>query len=209
MPFKHSCFISYRHSKTALGTENYKKFIDDLIEHICDYRDEVPYYDQLYAEPGTILPNHLAKAICYSACMNVIFTPTYTKGEQIYCAREYTAMKRLERDRIGLRDDLPDDEMGLIIPIITRTTELHPDMKPRKAIDCAPHILNSGRRRNNNYRAELDKIAQRVNKIIVHFEQQDDDPVGNCDTFTFPNIDDEDVQQFITNGVTPIPKWVR
>src|SRR5215208_4194003 len=116
MKFKYSCFISYCHGRKDLT----KTFIDQLKETLESYLepwlDEEVYIDEDRLLPGYRYNEALAKAICQSICMIVVYTPKYERHS--YCRREFAAMERIERSRKELLDNRADAEVGMIIPVI-------------------------------------------------------------------------------------------
>src|SRR5689334_16819835 len=97
MPFKYSCFISYRNGRNDLM----RQFINDLEQALKAYIEpwlvEEVYIDRDRLLPGYEYNEALAHAICQSVCMIVVYSPTYQDSS--YCLREYAAMERLEEKR--------------------------------------------------------------------------------------------------------------
>lgn len=91
MPFKYACFISYPHGQYELM----KSFIEQLKKALNNYLepllDEEVYIDVDRLEPGYHYNEALAKAICQSICMIVVYSPKYERHS--YCLREYQAME--------------------------------------------------------------------------------------------------------------------
>ena len=100
MPFKPACFVSYCHGQGDLV----KQFIEQLVKALKSYLD--PYFDScLFIDEERLKPAYrfnkaLAKAICHSVCMIVVYMPKYERHP--YCLQEYTAMEILEEKRLTL-----------------------------------------------------------------------------------------------------------
>lgn len=97
MAFRYACFISYCHGQYDLV----KGFIDQLKTALKAELDAL-MNEELYIDEERLLPGYhyneeLAKAICESVCMVVVYMPKYESHE--YCMREFEAMELLERKR--------------------------------------------------------------------------------------------------------------
>ena len=103
-----------------------RSFVEDLYEAISNELEpltDLPVYkDDLRLQGGDFYNQELARSLCESVCMLMVFTPTYFNVKNTYCTREYMAMKDLESKRIQLLD-----HHGLIIPIVLRGFNELPD----------------------------------------------------------------------------------
>jgi hypothetical protein len=137
MPFKYSCFISYRHGQRKLA----ERIINDLSEALSNelelLLDKEVYLDRERLKGGEFYNEALATALCESACMIVVFTPTYFDKEHTFCAREYKAMEKLEEVRFKTLGVRTNRTPGLIIPIIFRGE------------DCLPREIKESRQYYN------------------------------------------------------------
>ena len=96
----HSCFISYRHPASAGGRE--EKLIRQVIQAIKDHvevytHEYTVYFDKDRLIPGYQYNEQLASAICRSACMIVVYWPSYL--ESSYCRKEIYTMLNIEKVR--------------------------------------------------------------------------------------------------------------
>src|SRR5713101_965974 len=118
MAFKYACFISYCHGQYDLV----KGFMDQLKaalkSELEPLLDEQVYIDEERLKPGYSYNEELAKAICQSVCMIVVYSPKYERHE--YCVREFEGMEQLEKQRRHLLGAAGDDARGFIIPIVLR-----------------------------------------------------------------------------------------
>jgi hypothetical protein len=116
MAFKNACFISYCHGRDTAYT---RTFITELRRALEEGLDQLMMekviVDFERLEPSALYNEALAKDICESVCMIVVYSPLYEQSG--YCRREYEAMRRLEEQRLAL---LGDDgrTLGLIIPVV-------------------------------------------------------------------------------------------
>ena len=78
--------------------------IDDLCaalrNELAVMIEEDIFIDRERMRGGTLFDPSLARALCKSVCMVVIYTPTYFSKKHSYCAREYRAMETLEQQRL-------------------------------------------------------------------------------------------------------------
>ena len=190
MSFKYSCFISYCRS----GNKFMNTFIQQLTETLEDYLD--PYlnekvYIDTQLEPGCRYPEELARAICRSICMIVVYTPKYTDAENHpYCLREYRAMELIEKKRKQLLEDKTKNT-GIIIPIIFRgeKEDLPCDIGDyihycdfSQFTTASPHI-----EQNPEYIDEIQKIVKIVYGKYKLYKQNGIDPCCDCESFSLPS----------------------
>lgn len=115
---EHTCFVSYAHGEEIIMKSFLEQFIKVLNGHLDLYIDEKIYCDEDRVKPGYNYNLALAKAICKSVCMIVLFDPKYERS--LYCLREFLAMEVLERQRAQLLGNAYDNTKRIIIPIILR-----------------------------------------------------------------------------------------
>jgi hypothetical protein len=116
----HACFISYRHPATAGGRE--EKLIRHVVKAISDHvqmytHEHQVYFDEMRLVPGYQYEERLAEAICRSACMVVVYWPSYLESD--YCRKEIRAMLDIEERRKRCLGGLLQG-CRLFIPVILR-----------------------------------------------------------------------------------------
>jgi hypothetical protein len=116
----HSCFISYRHPASSGGRE--EKLIRHVFRAIKDHlevytHEYAIYFDEHRLVPGYQYDEKLAQAICQSACMVIVYWPSYLESD--YCRKELHTMLSIEKERRSL---LASELHGcrLFVPIILR-----------------------------------------------------------------------------------------
>ncbi|MEG2032108.1 MAG: toll/interleukin-1 receptor domain-containing protein [Janthinobacterium sp.] len=143
MEIRYGCFLSYAHGQYAFMN----KFKNDLIEALACYlephldREEVLFIDSEQLGGGDDIDLRVARAMCQSVCMIVLYTPKYEAHG--YTRREFAAMQLIEQERRGWYD-LPSH---MIIPIIMTR---HPDGLPPQITGgavCRFFRLHAGQRR--------------------------------------------------------------
>lgn len=190
MTIRHGCFFSYAHGKHA----HMKKFKDDLVEAMKCYLE--PHFDsedELFVDSeqlggGDDLDGKIARALCESVCMIVIYTPKYEAHP--YTRREFAAMQLIEAERRQWYD-LPSH---LIIPVIMTRHPLNlpPQISgPGMYVDFSSYTLASGDLKNNpDY---LPEIARIVDRIAAHYHhlKRCTPPGHDCGRFVMPDIPPE------------------
>ena len=196
MAFEYCCFISYSHNLGDLPDRFIKDLYNTLTSEIGALTREIDIccVDWNRLKGGDFYNKRLSKAICKSACMIMVYTPTYFDKEHTYCAREFKAMEKIESRRLRLLGDLSDDH-GLIIPIIYRGNKfLDPYIKDKR--DCynfSGYI--PGKNGENSlqthptYAPQIKDIAEYVFERYLQFKELWD-MSANCRNFRFPSETD-------------------
>src|SRR4051812_6674903 len=117
MPFKYSCFISYRHGQQEIFKTFLDQFCKALKSELELLTDLDVFIDDERMSAGAILNPNLASAIINSVCMVFIYTPKYFSQEKNYCTREFLIMKELQQHRFN---KLGVSGKSYIIPVILR-----------------------------------------------------------------------------------------
>jgi len=116
----HGCFISYRHPASANNRE--EKMIKHVFQAVRDHlemytHEHGVYFDVPRLKPGYQYEERLAQALCRSACMVIVYWPSYLESD--YCKKEIRTMLEIEqRRRIVMGNALHG--CRLFVPIILR-----------------------------------------------------------------------------------------
>jgi hypothetical protein len=184
MPISHSCFISYRHGQHELMMRFVEQLHEALASELEALTDLKIYRDTLRLQGGDFYNAALARSLCESVCMVMIFTPTYFSPEHRYCAREFAAMSALEKSRPHV-----GTEHGLIIPVVLRGfDELPVIIRSNRQVYRFERYSVSGPKliRNRRFDAEIQRMAQYI-AARVH-ELRDD--AFDCSGFDIPGEGD-------------------
>ena len=192
MPFKYSCFISYCHGQGELMKGFVQELKQALRDYLEPYLDEEIYIDEDRLQPGFKFNTALAKAICQSVCMIVVYVPKYPK--HTYCLQEYTAMEKIEEMRLELLGSNHDSERGMIIPILFRGDR---DKLPQK-IRSHRHFCDFSKfttaftsiRRKKEYVEKIEDIAQFVARLYDECRSSGKELCSSCDAFEMPTEDE-------------------
>jgi len=193
MPLKWSCFLSFRGGKgdLALGiVDLFAKALANELELQTDaglYR----YSDEMVA--GDIIDPSIAEELRTSACMIVLFTGKYFSKAKSYCAREYLAMARLEKDRLDRLSLGKPSTKSLIVPVILRNPERFPPaLKSRFMFDFTEFGQDdSGISKPKKFFTDVRRIAEYAAARFYEFEGLVDDD----EVLALP--DDEEVLEFL------------
>ena len=187
MDIRYGCFLSYAHGNFAFMN----KFKNDLVEALSCYlephldREDALFIDSEQLGGGDDLDLRVARAMCESVCMIVLYTPKYEAHG--YTRREFAAMQLIEQERRNWYE-LPSH---LIIPIImTQHTEGLPAQiaGPGFYVDFSAYTLASGDLKSNpQFLPDIKKIVQRIAR---HYQllKRSTPPGHDCSRFVLPEI---------------------
>jgi hypothetical protein len=103
-----------------LMTRFVSEFQEALESELEPLVDLPVYRDDKRLQGGDFFNEALAKGLCESVCMIMVFAPTYFSPDHTYCTREYLAMKQLEARRLREAAQPQRTLHGLIIPVVLR-----------------------------------------------------------------------------------------
>lgn len=197
MAFRYACFISYRHAQFDLM----KNFVEDLYEAISNELEPLTilpvYRDVLRLQGGDFYNQALARSLCESVCMVMVFTPTYFNAKNTYCTREYMAMKDLEGKRRH-----PSNHHGLIIPIVLRGFDQLPDeiKKQRQIIKLDQYALTEPKlSKDSRFQPEIKKVAEYIAARCRELRNLQID----CEEFQIPTHEQVEAEASALSGEVP------
>lgn len=203
MAFAHSCFISYRHTKGYKGQVETLRIVDELKAELEMLVAEEVYRDTERLKGADFYNESLARAICRSVCMVVLFWPTYFDDAHLFCAREFKAMEKLEAQRLRL---LPADEQlhGLILILALRNFDQIPAeiKKQRLCKDFESYTLKRNLRWDPRFRADMKEIASYIAGRCRAFGQLPAETFTGCAAFSLPSEDE--VRPWVRNNRSPV-----
>lgn len=206
MPLEYSCFISYRnHEQSELA----EKFIDDLASalrsELAVRIEEDLFVDRAGIPGGAFYNPVLARALCKSACMIAVYTPTYFSRKHLYCAREYYAMETLERLRLSRLKQQLSKQCGLIIPIVLRGGEYLPAaIKNKRQCYTFERFSLTSRRLSHNttFEGQIRAIADDVHTRWRMFAHAGADLTSDCENFKLPS--ETKIQAWLDGMIQPM-----
>lgn len=187
MAIRYGCFFSYAHSRHEL-MQRFKATLAGALrcylEPYFDNEDEL-FVDTEQLGGGDDLDSKIARAMCESVCMILIYTPKYEAHP--YTRREYAAMRALEAERSKWYA-LPSH---LIIPVIMTQ---HPDRLPPQITDNSFYVdfsrftMATGDLKSNpEFLPDIDKMVRR---IVTHYQclRKTMPPGHDCNQFVLPDV---------------------
>lgn len=202
MPFDHSCFISYRHTKEYKGQAETARIVEELKAELELRVTQEVYRDTERLKGADFYNEALAGALCRSVCMVVLFLPTYFDDTHLFCAREFKAMEKLERERLQL---LPVEERlhGLIIVLALRDFDQIPAeiKKARMCKDFEAYYLKRSLRWDSRFQADIREISRYIADRCRAFSRLPADAFTGCEAFRLPS--DDEVRPWVRNNRSP------
>lgn len=188
MPLRHACFISYSHSEPNAEADRIIQAVHTVLASEVSFRiKNVGVYLDARLRPGDFFDQALARALCESACMVMVFWPAYFDDRHTYCSKEYKAMERIEVARLSL---LPagQREHGLIVPLVVRREQdLPPEVRQRQYTNLQRLTLGFRRLEHHPaFRIEMSRIADYVVDRYRELSRVVPDVCGDCSTMSFP-----------------------
>ncbi|GGE64506.1 toll/interleukin-1 receptor domain-containing protein [Massilia psychrophila] len=190
MAIRYGCFFSYAHGRRDLMMN---KFTTELAESLRCYLE--PYFndeDELFIDReqlggGDDIDHKIARAMCESVAMIMIYTPKYEA--HLFTRREHAAMKLIEAER-STWYAMPSH---LIIPVILTH---HPDHLPPQItssmyVDFSRFTMATTDMKSNlDFIPDIKKIATRIAQHYVC--QKNHTPAShNCNQFVLPAVTPE------------------
>ncbi|HLK57009.1 MAG TPA: toll/interleukin-1 receptor domain-containing protein [Chthonomonadaceae bacterium] len=204
MPLKYGCFISYR---TPVGLLE-KRFIEDLelglVSELEPYfgADLAVWRDKQRLAGGDQLDPNLAAALCQSVCMILVYTPKYFDCAHPYCAREYRAMRMLEKMRLQLVQNQAERLHSLIIPVVVRGKKVLPAEMGTLYYDFESFTLSQPELyKHPNYDVIFKQIAEYIYDRYLALQGVDLMP-SPCESFDLPALDDT-IHEWLCTLATP------
>ncbi len=187
MTIRYGCFFSYAHGQFALMS----KFKRDLAEALQCYlephfdREEALFVDSEQLGGGDDIDRQIARALCQSVCMVLIYTPKYEAHD--YTRREYAAMQAIEAERRQWYA-LPSN---LIIPVIMTQHPWHLPSQitsPGMYVDFSRYTMATADLKTNpDFLPDIEKIVQRIARHY-HLLKMAIPPAHDCNQFVLPPV---------------------
>jgi len=186
MAIRYGCFFSYAHGRHEL-MQRFKTTLADALrcylEPYFDNEDEL-FVDVEQLGGGDDLDRKIARAMCESVCMVLIYTPKYEA--HAYTRREYAAMRQLEAERSKWYS-LPS---RLIIPVIMTQ---HPDGLPPQItdsfyVDFSRYTMATADLKSNpDFLPDIDRMVKRI-VTHYHYQKKCMPPGYDCNQFVLPDV---------------------
>jgi hypothetical protein len=190
MAIRYGCFFSYAHGRHDLMIRFKTALADALrcyLEPYFDHEDEL-FVDHEQLGGGDDIDHKIARAMCESVTMIMIYTPKYEAHP--YTRREYAAMQMIEAERSAWYP-MPSH---LIIPVIMTR---HPTQLPPQITNSSLYVdfshftmATADLKSNLDFLPDIQKIVAR---IVQHYEcQKTYTPASHdCNHFVLPAVPPE------------------
>lgn len=190
MAIRYGCFFSYAQGKHDLMNKFKTGLADALrcyLEPYFDNEDEL-FIDSDQLGGGDDIDRRIARAMCESVAMVLIYTPKYEA--HTYTRREYAAMQLLEAER-STWYPMPS---RLIIPVIMTR---HPTALPPQITESSMYVdfshftmATADLKSNLDFLPDINKM---VTRIVTHYQYQKMyTPAGHdCNQFVLPDVPPE------------------
>ncbi len=169
----------------------------------------VDLYRDTGIEGGDLYNQHLATALCESACMVLAFTAGYFDLEHNYCTREYKTMEDLEAHRLNALG-LSTPTHGLIIPIILGARrKLPPEIKSKRQFhDFTGFRLSDPElERHPSYASKIAEIAEYIGERYDELSKLPESFQDNCVDFKLlPEATILDWLKNVKSSPAPLPR---
>jgi hypothetical protein len=194
MPLKYSCFISFRHGDALL--QGMVEQLEEALKIELQTLTAKPVYIDSQVKVGDFYNQALAIALCQSACMVMVYVPTYFDESKTYCAREYKAMLSLEQERLQFLSQrigqtiAPLSSQGLIFPVVFRGLDALPaEIKNYRAYyDFTSFSLGSRRiSKNPRFNLQITRMADAIASRCKDLETLPETSFDRCDQFALPD----------------------
>lgn len=165
--FANSCFISYSSGDGVLLESFIPQVQEAFASSLGPYLKGMPVYlDKTRMSGGEFIDVTIARELCRSLCMILVYSPTYHRSH--YCRSEFYTMAKLEESRWrAARITRPS--MGMIIPILLRGSmdEMPPDIASRRELMDFSKFTTADRRiiKNRRYVERIEQTAENIYRM--------------------------------------------
>lgn len=203
MAFKSACFISYPHNAGKSVDRFVTRLKDELQDRIAQFVTDPIVTDHDFPT-GADFHAKIAKSICESACLIVVYMPVYQRKP--FCVQEYIAMERLQANRYNKLQLGAADQIGMILPIVYAGGERKTPGWQSKIPAWVSDKINYKDITlftisdplavfdQTDFQNWLGDIANLVDSIYNTFQKAGANPTQVCGGHTLPDPADPDVQ---------------
>ena len=201
--------MSYRHGQNELTQEIVRQLREALENEVRQWVDLPIYVDDDRLKPGYLYNEALARELCNSVCLIVVYTPTYFSEAHVYCTREFRGMEILEAKRFESVTLAPEERhRGLIIPVVFRGANRLPEAisgtryyENFDSFMLGEPELSRHRTFKNKIRNIAEYIAERHDALTVGGV----DHCSECAGFRLPS--DDDVRDWLKTAARKPPEF--
>jgi hypothetical protein len=185
----YGCFISYARGHHELLKTVETQLRTAILNELDAYfpQNECAFMDTEGIYAGDDWEKRIAKALCQSVCMIVVYSPRYSRSEP--CRREFLAMERIEVERRKLLGAKLDNASGLIFPFLFRSEDTLPKpLQRRQYIDISNVTLASPQLpMNDQFAQRIKDIGRQVNRVYEELDRKGLPKEEQCNAFELPS----------------------
>jgi hypothetical protein len=188
MPFSYSCFISYRHTEYDFGRQCTKRFIDALKGQLEIAAPLPVFLDEDRLKGGEFYQESLAKQLCESACMVMLYWPTYFSTQHTFCSREFKLMERLEAERLACLPVSEQDKGLIIVVALADFDQLPSEIRSKRlCYNFEPYMLARNGRNHPQFINDMRNIRRYIaERSRILGAMPAPDPCFDCPNCRFP-----------------------
>jgi hypothetical protein len=188
----HAFFVSYRHPASKKGIE--ELWANRTLETIRFHLETSTHNYDIYFDEERLLPTYqynqqLAKHICRSACMVVLYWPSYLESD--YCLKEINTMLSIEKRRRKILGPALHGHR-LFLPIIFRGAfeQLPSSLSDCQYLDVRDHSNDPNFSIGEDFKIKtiLFDISESIKHLCDVMSAASDQLFNNCDSFVFPRF---------------------
>ncbi len=185
----YGCFISYARGHHDLLKTVETQLRNAILSELDAYfsKNECAFMDVDDIYVGDDWEKRIAKALCQSVCMIVIYSPRYSRSEP--CRREFLAMERIEAERRKILGAKLDKASGLIFPFLFRSEDMLPrPLQRRQHIDISNVTLASPQLpMDKKFAQDIKTLGLQVNRVYEELVNRGLPKEELCDAFELPS----------------------
>lgn len=209
MALNNLCFISYSHSEENPEADRIVNAIHAVLSSELKFilKNASVCIDTKQLRPGSFFDKVLARSLCESTCMVMVFWPAYFDEQHTYCTREYKAMERLEAARLA---KLPAENRGngLVIPLVIRREKDLPEEVKRRQHRNLEKFTSGYRKLENHpeFKIQMREIANYIVDRHRELTAYGADAAVDCAQAVFPS--EAEVRIWLRQAVSWSPEFV-
>lgn len=191
MAFEYACFVSYR----RLQFQSYRNLVAKFVQELRGYLEmhnpgniELKVFiDEHDIQVGSPLDVRIAKALCNSTCMIMMYTAPYFQRSHPFCAREYKAMLELQQKRLDYLQQqnvqLPDQQRLVLPVVVSSGGELPREITALRYLEFPKYVRGYF---NQKHIAAIEKIGQQIINLHYGLEAHSHQMGHDCAQFHLP-----------------------
>jgi hypothetical protein len=173
--------------KSAADTQ--KKIIGQLKAELEAVTTLPVCEDHATLQPGDDYNLELARSLCQSVVMVMLYWPTYFSLDHSYCAREFKAMEKLEEERLKLLPEHQRSKKFIIILAIRGGKDIPSEIRHnRHVVDLLQDTLDPNMLRRRSFISAMVKVAEAIQERQQLLSEYAKDTRNDCSDCRLPEV---------------------